>query len=79
MMAPLLGRSRERGHLGEKLRKSPLSVFEKKREKRRQRNNRKRHRGRTGFKIKQLSLLWKMNGGCCSMFRRRTETEKVLF
>lgn len=33
----------------------------------------------TDFKLKQVLLFWKMNGGCYSVFGRRRDMEKRLF
>lgn len=58
--------------------KSSLAAFEKMREEKRG-VGWERHRRGTDFKIKQVLLFWKMNGGCRFVFGRRMEIEKLLF
>lgn len=65
----------------EKLKKRIYWLFLKRGERRRRERSRLgKIGGRIGFKIffKEL-LFWKMNGGCCFVFGRRMEMEKLLF
>lgn len=65
----------------EKLKKRVHWLYLKRGERRRRERSRLgKTGGRTGFKTLSKELLfWKMNGGCCFVFGRRMEMEKVLF